>query len=111
MALGYTPSAELGLIHKWIKGKELVTDDGPVDDAYKDLSPDERRAKQMATLVSSAANTFMEDMVLPGKNEFRKQSIMASPDDFIQETPAGLRLTALENMYKKLDARGQGYLE
>ena len=53
----------------------------------------------------------MEDMVLPGKGELRKQSIMASPDEFIQETPAGLRLTALENMYKKLDTRGQGYLE
>merc|ERR550537_1290570 len=52
-----------------------------------------------------------KDMLLPDKKEIRKQSIMASPDELIEETPAGLRLTALENMYKKLDARGQGYLE
>merc|ERR550537_1662685 len=52
-----------------------------------------------------------KDMLLPDKKEIRKQSIMASPDELIEDTPAGLRLTALENMYKKLDARGQGYLE
>merc|ERR1719498_757087 len=65
----------------------------------------------MGTLISSAASNYMEDIYMPGKQEYRKQSIMASPDELIETTPAGLRLTALENMYKKLDVRGQGYLE
>merc|ERR1719375_2709165 len=65
----------------------------------------------MGTMVSAAASSYTETMVMPNTEEFRKQSIMASPDELIEETPAGLRLTALENMYKKLDVRGQGYLE
>merc|ERR1719387_755055 len=111
----YTPSAELGLIHKWIRGNDMPDDDngggGEADDGYKGMKAAEKRKKQMGTLVSSAATNYMEDMVMPGKEELRKQSIMASPDALIEDTPAGLRLTALENMYKKLDARGQGYLE
>jgi hypothetical protein len=108
----YTPQAELGLITKWIKGKEISSNDD-VDDnsAYKNMKPDEKRMRAMGTLITATASSYYEEMVLPSADEARKQSIMASPDDFMQETPAGLRLTALENMYKKLDARGQGYLE
>lgn len=109
----------MGLIHKWLtgRGEEKMTERGMVlGQELGDPEPeiDERsRRNRVNYLLANASMDIDAPLFPPPNDEIRRASVMEAPQTHVDEDPTtnGLRISALENLYSKLDPRGQGYLE
>jgi hypothetical protein len=117
--MSYRPEPEVGLIHKWLTGRgeeKHGMERGNVGMELGDPEPeiDERsRRNRVNYLLANASMDIDAPLFPPPNDEIRRASVMEAPQTQVDEDPTtnGLRISALENLYGKLDPRGQGYLE
>merc|ERR1719238_1186783 len=118
--MSYRPEPEVGLIHKWLTGrgeeKHGMNAGGNVGMELGDPEPeiDERsRRNRVNYLLANASMDIDAPLFPPPNDEIRRASVMEAPQTQVDDDAGtnGLRISALENLYGKLDPRGQGYLE
>jgi len=114
--MAYDPQSEVGLIHKWLHGHDDRGDDrgaelGDRIDTGEALDENMRR-NRVNYLLANASLDIDANFYPPGPEEIRRASVMEAPQNTVGEPEVGgLRESALENLYSKLDPRGQGYVE